>query len=312
MRSCGRDIVREYVEALRAEGLRVGLYFSLSDWHHPDYPAFTDADRPYQFPVGKPMDAERWPAYVEFMHGQVRELLTNYGRIDELWFDGGWERTPERWRAAELMAMIRELQPEVMVNDRLPGQGDFATPEQFVPAKPPEGPWEVCMTMNESWGWNPSDTEWKSARRIIHTLCEIAGKGGNLLLNVSPKGDGSLPAENVGRLSAIERWMSRNGESIVGTEPGLEAWQFYGPSTRRGETVYLHLLMRPYETVTVRGVPIRRVKSVRALATGEALAYTTRAAIIDSVQADPKGELTVEVPERVVDEYATVLAVEVG
>lgn len=311
-KSCGRDIVREYVEAMRAEGLRIGLYFSLSDWHHRDYPAFTDADRPYQFPVGKPLDPARWPRYVEFMHGQVRELLTEYGRVDELWFDGGWERTPEQWRAEELMAMVRELQPEVMVNDRLPGQGDFTTPEQFVPAQPPEGRWEVCMTMNESWGWNPSDTEWKSARRMIHTLCEIAGKGGNLLLNVSPRGDGSLPAENVERLATIEEWMSRNGESIVGTGPGLEPWQFYGPSTKRGEAVYLHLLMRPYESVAVRGVPIRRVKSVRALSTGEALEYSTRAAIVDSVQPDPKGNLTIDVPERVVDEYATVIAVEVA
>jgi alpha-L-fucosidase len=309
-KSCGRDIVREYVEAMRAEGLRVGLYFSLSDWHHPDYPAFTDADRPYQFPVGKPVDADRWPRYVEFAHGQVRELLTNYGEIDELWFDGGWERTPEMWQATELMAMVRELQPQIMVNDRLPGHGDFTTPEQFVPAQPPEGPWEVCMTMNESWGWNPSDTEWKSARRMIHTLCEIAGKGGNLLLNVSPMGDGSLPAENAERLEAIEAWMSRNGESIVGTEPGLEPRQFYGPSTKRDGTVYLHLLMRPYESVTVRGVPIRRVRSVRALSTGEALEYSTRAAIIDSVQPDPNGELTIAVPERAVDDDATVIAVE--
>jgi alpha-L-fucosidase len=311
-RSCGRDIVREYVEAVRAEGLRVGLYFSLSDWHHPDYPAFTDADRPYQFPVGKPVDAERWPRYVEFMRGQLRELLTNYGQIDELWFDGGWERTPAQWRAEELMAMARELQPGIIANDRLPGQGDFTTPEQFVPAQPPDGPWEVCMTMNESWGWNPSDTEWKGARQLIHTLCEIAGKGGNLLLNLSPKADGALPAENLERLDAIEGWMSRNEESIVDTEPGLEPWQFYGPSTKRGETLYLHLLMRPYESVTVRGIPIRRVRSVRTLSTGGVLEYSTRAAIIDSVQPDPKGELTIEVPEGAVDVYATVIAVEVA
>jgi alpha-L-fucosidase len=306
----GRDIVREYAEAMRAEGLRVGLYYSLSDWHHPDYPAFTDADRPYQFPIGKRLDPERWPRYVEVMHGQVRELLSNYGEIAELWFDGGWERTPEQWRSEELLAMIRELQPGIMVNDRLPGCRDFTTPEQFVPAAPPEGPWEVCMTMNESWGYNTSDSDWKSARQLIHTLCEIAGKGGNLLLNVSPTGDGTLPPENVERLEAIEGWMSGNGEAIIGTEAGLEPWQFYGPSTRRDNVVYLHMLMRPYETVTVRGVPIRRVRSVRALSTGDALEFSTRAAIIDIVQPDPKGELTIDVPESVVDENATVLAVE--
>jgi alpha-L-fucosidase len=308
-----RDITREFAEAMRAEGLRVGLYFSLIDWSHPDYPAFTQADVPYRFPVGKPADPERWPRFVEAMFEQVRELLTNYGPIDLLWFDGGWERTADQWRARELEQMIRSLQPDIVINDRLPGAGDYWTPEQFVPPRPPDRPWETCMTMNESWGYNPRDTRYKSARQLIHTLCEVAGRGGNLLLNVSPMGDGALPAEQVERLDAIAAWMRRNGESIVGTRPGLEPWQFYGPSTRRGETVYLHLLMRPYDSVVVRGVRVKRVRGVRVLGFEEPLRFRSRTSIADMfANPDPEGELTIDVPEAALDPYATVLALEVA
>jgi alpha-L-fucosidase len=169
------------------------------------------------------------------------------------------------------------------------------------------------MTINESWGWNPGDRSLKSARQLVHTLCEIAGKGGNLLLNVGPMGDGALPPEVLERLAVVERWMAAHGESIVGTEAGLAPWQFYGPSTRRGDVVYLHLLMRPYEAVTVRGVPIRRVRSVRVLGTGTELRWSGRSTIVDSLfNPDPAGELRIEVPESALDASATVVAVDFG
>ena len=169
------------------------------------------------------------------------------------------------------------------------------------------------MTINESWGYNPGDTHWKSARQLVHTLCEVAGKGGNLLLNVSPMGDGRLPPEQVERLAAVESWMARHRESILGTEPGLEPWQFYGPSTRRGDRVYLHLLMRPYETVTVRGLPVKRVRSVTALASGAPLATSSRCTVADTLfNADPNGELTIRVPDSVLDEHATVIAIDLA
>jgi alpha-L-fucosidase len=306
------DVVREFVDATRAAGLRVGLYYSLSDRHHPDYPAFRDEHRPYSFGARPRPTEAQWARYTEFLFAQVRELLTGYGPIDLLWFDGGWERMPHEWRACELRALIRELQPDCLVNDRLPGYGDFDTPEQFVPAEPPPRAWETCLTMNESWAWNPSDTAYKSARDLVHALCEVASRGGNLLLDVGPMGDGRLPPEQVERLDAIARWMADYGDAILDTEPGLAAGQFYGPTTRRGDRVFLHLLLRPYETVTVRGMPIRRVRAVHELRTGRALDFTTRCAVIDAFNADALGELVVRVPEDVLDPLATVLAVDVA
>lgn len=307
----GRDITLEVVDAFRAEGLRIGLYYSLSDWHHPDYPPLRPEHLPYVPGATPPMptdeQAERFRAY---LLGQIRELLTGYGPVDLLWFDGQWERPAEWWDTAAIAALARELQPGILINDRLTGQGDFLTPEQFIPPTPPASRWESCLTMNESWGWNPEDTDYKPVGAIIHSLCETAGRGGNLLLNISLRGDGSLPAESRARLEAIATWMSRHSEAIHGSETGLEPWQFYGPSTRKGDRVYLFLLYRPYETVTVRGVPIKRVERVSVLGSGTELSFSTRTGVIEQLLADPDGEVTISVPEAEMDPYATVLALD--
>lgn len=306
---CGRDLVGEFVDAFRAEGLRVGLYYSLPDWHHPDYPALTDDDRPYSFGTARRSSPDAWERFIAYQFGQIEELLTGYGTIDLLWFDGAWERTPDEWRAGELLTRIRELQPSILVNDRLPGATDFVTPEQFVPAEPPPQQWETCLTMNEAWGYVPDDTDYKSARHLVHTVCEVASRGGNLLLNVSPRGDGSLPPEQVERLGAVGAWMDRHGSSIIGTTPGLAPWQWYGPSTRDGDRVFLHLLARPYDRVTVRGIPVRRVASARVLSAGVELATRPRISVVDQLlrNSDPVGELHVEMPADAVDDLATVV-----
>ncbi|HSU90138.1 MAG TPA: alpha-L-fucosidase, partial [Sporolactobacillaceae bacterium] len=280
-------------------------------WHHPDYPTFQESDKPYNWGNWRRSYPENWDRFITFMFAQMRELLTNYGKIDLLWFDGGWERAPEEWRAHELVVMIRSLQPEVVINDRLPGYGDYQTPEQAVPSRQPNGPWETCLTMNNSWGYNPSDRDLKSARALIHMLCEVAGKGGNLLLNVSPMGDGALPPEQIERLEAIGDWLARNGEAIVGTEPGLEPWQFYGPSTRRGNRVYLLSVMKPYESISVRGVKVKRFGAARPLQSTKSLKVRKRISAGDFLfNQDPVGELTIEMPKNALDSIATVIAVD--
>ena len=306
------DLVAEFVEAARAEGLKVGFYFSLPDWHHPDYPALTEADRPYAFIGQRRAPADAWAQFVDVLFGQVRELLTNYGPIDVLWWDLGFERTAEEWRTTELEALVRQLQPGILMNDRLViGGGDFETPEQFVPPTPPARRWETCMTMNDSWGYVPSDTHYKSARSLVHTLCEVAGRGGNLLLNVSPDAAGALPAEQIARLQDVANWMEHHHAAIHDTTAGLEPWQWYGPSTRRGNRIYCHLLFKPYDSVTVRGLPVRHVTSVRALGTGVALRHSSRCSILDLLlNPDPPGELTIYLPPESVDSLATVIEIE--
>lgn len=307
----GKDIVAQYVEAMRAEGIRVGLYYSLSDWSHPDYPAFTEADKPYRFGMSPPYPGdERFEKYRQFLLGQLTELLTNYGPIDLLWFDGQWERTIDQWRTTEIRQLIRDLQPDVIVNDRLWGAGDYETPEQFLPPRPPEGRWEVCMTMNESWGYNPADKRYKSPRQIVHTLCETTARGGNLLLNISPKGDGSLPEEQVERLEKLAGWTARHGEAVFGVSPALEPWQHYGPSTKSGSRIYLHLLAKPYETVVVRGLPVKRIERASIVGTGQELRFHTRTALVDHYAPDPLGEVTIRFPEECTDDLATVIALD--
>lgn len=164
--------------------------------------------------------------------------------------------------------------------------------------------------MNDSWGWNPDDTNYKSARAIVHALCETAGRNGNLLLNVSPRGDGTLPPEQLDRLAAISAWMDAHHEAIHNTTAGLEPWQFYGPSTRRDNRIFVFCLMRPYDTVTVRGLPVKRVARVTALGANAALTFSTRTGVIEQLMPDPDGEVTITVPERVLHEFATVLAID--
>ncbi|MCL4421770.1 MAG: alpha-L-fucosidase [Actinobacteria bacterium] len=214
--------------------------------------------------------------------------------------------------ASELEALIRSLQPDIILNDRLPGVGDYATPEQFIPSDPPSRRWETCLTMNRSWGWNPDDHDYKSSRFLLHSLCEVAGRGGNLLLNVSPRGDGSLPPEQIERLEDIGSWISSHREAIWATTPGLGPAQFYGPSTKRGDTIYLILLMRPYDTIEVRDIAVKRVQSVRDLGTGRVLQHRKTTGLIEGLTPDPTGTLTIAVPADVIDPYATVIEVEVA
>ena len=317
----GRDITREIVESFRARGFRIGLYFSIVDGHHPDYPRYTDEtiDKPYVVGTYPRGSAAKWDRYRAFMLGQLDELLTSYGQIDIVWLDGEFEHTTEEWRFDEIRAFIRARQPAALVNDRCIGHGDFTTPEQQLPIVAPDRPWEACVTMNSTWGYVPTDATWKSPATLLHTLIEAVSMGGNLLLNIGPTGEGRLPDEAVERLRALSAWVSRHAESIQGVEPGLKLWQFQGPSTRRplpdgGERIYLHLTMRPYERVVVRDLPVRRVREVSLLADGRALNWSSHPRLKDihAGAPDPLGELHISVVEEDLDRMCTVVAVDLG
>ena len=199
-----------FVEAIREADLKVGFCFSLVDWYHP---VFGEESSSYHFNMFPRPTLQQWSSFCDVMFEQIQELLTNYGQIDIIWFTGSWKRTPQQWRADELGQMIRQLQPNILINDRLPGQGDFATPNPFAPPQPRQGLWEFYLTKNDRSN-NTDGDNYRLARDIVHTLCEIAGKGGSLQLNVSPMGNGQIPTVQTECLHIVAEWMSRHRESI--------------------------------------------------------------------------------------------------
>lgn len=224
-RAARRDIVREYADACRAEGLKVGFYFSLMDWHHPD------GDH-----RGLHDEAAR-RRFIEYVHGQVRELMTNYGPIDLLWYDVPYPYTAAGWESARLNAMVRALQPGILINNRSRVAEDFGTPEQEI--KGVEGDWEACMTLNDNWGFHHGDTNWKSAREVVMMLAQCSSDGGNLLLNVGPDADGVIPAASERILREVGGWLQHNGEAIYGRQHRGLGQTAFGRLTARDNTLYL-------------------------------------------------------------------------
>jgi alpha-L-fucosidase len=257
--AAGRDLVREYVDAARAEGLRVGFYYSLMDWHHPDG-ARCETD-----------EAAR-RRFVEYIHGQIREILTQYGRVDVLWYDVAWPLDAAGWESERMNQMVFRLQPDIIVNNRNRLPGDFSTPEQRISAEKEGRAWESCMTLNASWGYHRNDNDWKSPRRVIQNLIACARDGGNYLLNIGPRGDGSIPEESSRIFREVGQWLARNGEAIYTAERCPPMRSEFASFTRRGNTLYMHVYFWPGETVALSGLQVQ-VKSARLLATGKPVAF---------------------------------------
>ncbi|MEY9942757.1 alpha-L-fucosidase [Streptacidiphilus sp. MAP5-52] len=310
----GRDLVTGYVEAMREHGLKVGLYYSHSDWNHPDYASVIHPDMPPEeanaHPYVAPRDGQErpqaWERYLAYRTAQVRELVTAH-HPDLLWFDGEWERSEEQWRLDELADAILSVSPDTVLNGRMLSQGDYATPEQGLPVTTPPGPWELCLTINDSWGFQHHDHNHKSVRLLVRYFTETIAMGGNLLLDVGPREDGTIPDEQVARLEGLGDWIARHADAVYDTRAGLPAGHHYGPSTLSADrrTLYLVCLDAPTEGVSVRGVR-NTVKRVTVLGTGTALAHRT----VGGLGAVP-GVLWIDAPHGSdVDRHATVLALE--
>ncbi|HRT30111.1 MAG TPA: alpha-L-fucosidase [Kiritimatiellia bacterium] len=323
----GRDLVREFVDAARAEGLRIGFYHSVIDWHHDQYEYALSKQLPHPlkgkpYPNGKRDHA----AYLKFLHTQADELVSNYGPIDVLWWDySSQDFEGDAWRAFDLMAAVRTKQPAIIMNNRLfrneaagwksmgtdgftlsidNKYGDFITPEQHIPATGVPGlDFEVCMTLNTTWGYSAHDHAWKSDETLIRNLVDIASKGGNYLLNIGPKADGSLTPETVKAFRAIGAWMAANGESIYQTTASPFPHLDWGRATVRkdgpGVTLYLHVFDWPADGVLK--VPMKAdVSRVRLLADPET-----------KVTATAEGKRTVlRLPATAPDKIATVIKLE--
>jgi alpha-L-fucosidase len=267
-----RDPMKELAAECQRQGIRLCFYHSIMDWHHPDYVP----RRPWEKET-RPADGASLDRYVEYMKGQLRELLTNYGPIGILWFDGGWEHSAQELHSAEVNAMIRSLQPGIIINDRNNLPEDYATPEQNIPADAlPNGRlWETCMTMNDTWGYAKNDTNWKSSQDLIRKLIDIASKGGNLLLNVGPTAEGAFPDAINERLAQIGAWMKVNGGSIYGTtQSPFHKLSFDGRVTARGDTLYLHVFHWPKDGLTLNDLATP-VVSARSLADGKEIQVLT-------------------------------------
>ena len=307
-----RDLITPYVKALREQGLKVGLYFSHPDWTHPDYAtvqAEHDADakpNPLSAPPVGAEDQERWTRFRTQYHEQVEDLVTRW-HPDLIWFDGEWERSDEQWAAQQLGERILELSPATILNDRIRTHADYASPEQSLPFTAPDGPWELCLTVNDSWGFQHQDTNWKSVRQIVRYFTETIGLGGNLLLDVGPREDGTIPAEAADRLERLGGWIAKHAEAVYGTTAGLPAGHHYGPSTlsKDRQTVYLVCYDIPRESIAVRGLK-NQVKRVTVLGSGHELRHSRTGGL-----GSHPGHLWIEAPSAgELDAYATVLAVE--
>lgn len=285
-----RDLVREFLDAFREEGIKVGLYYSLIDWHHEDYPAFGDQHHPMRDNEAYRGKKHDFSNYLRYMHGQVKELMTNYGRIDIIWFDFSYgNMTGETWKATELMKMVRELQPHIIVDNRLEASGecsgtikslnpsfysgDFASPEQIIP---PEGivdeagnplPWEACITLNNNWGYHSSDIDFKSPCTVIRKLVECVSKNGNLILNVGPNAKGEIPEESLEKLNAIGKWMKANAQSIYGSGKSELDKPEWGRYTQKGKVLYAHIFEQSIGPINLRGLK-GRIKKARLLSDG--------------------------------------------
>ena len=253
-----RDIIREYVEAARAEGLKVGFYYSLMDWHHPDGARCAT-------------DEAARRRFVDYTHGLIRELMTNYGKIDVLWYDVSWPLDAKGWESEKMNQMVFSLQPDIIVNNRNALPGDFSTPEQTIKAEAGGRAWESCMTLNDSWGYQKADDNWKDPRTVIRNLITCARDGGNYLLNIGPQPDGGVPPQSERILRAAGEWMHRNGDTIYGADLCQPRRSAYSNFTRKGNTLYMHVHFWPSGgDVSIGGLK-NKVLSARVLKTGQAL-----------------------------------------
>ncbi|NLO74936.1 MAG: alpha-L-fucosidase [candidate division WS1 bacterium] len=287
-RGPGRDLVAEYIEAVREQGLKVGTYYSLMDWHHPDGMRCKTSEK-----------ARR--RFVDYLHEQVRELMSNYGKIDILWYDGFNPLDAEGWESAKLNKMVRKLQPDIIINNRSGLPEDFGTPEGHI--VPEEGRmWEACMTTNDSWGYAPIDPHWKTSWEAVSMLTEVAAGGGNLLLNIGPSPEGKVPPQARRLFTEVGGWMNKYGPTVYDATdplPQKHLWGFTGRFTIQGSTLYYHFHRWPGTEAIIPGIA-NKVESVKFYQ-GKKIKF----------EQTPTQLILTGLPEKAPDPLATVVEIQV-
>lgn len=296
-----RDLVEPFVKELRKSNLKVGLYYSLLDWSHPDYPNKTKVEKRYE------TDSLKWNRFVDFNFCQLKELSGRFNP-DLYWFDGDWEQSAENWKAKELSEMLKTMNQDVILNSRIQGYGDYATPEQGMPVTRPENQfWELCMTMNDSWGFQQNDKNYKTPNQVINILVDCVSKGGNLLLDIGPKADGTISAEQVNILKELGRWTNKHSEAIYGTRAGIPAEHFYGPTSlnANGDILYLYLPYAPKGPVMLKGIK-NKINRIYTVGNGTKLNWEIK---MKQYWSSVPGIVYIDIPESVLDNDVTVIAV---
>ncbi|WP_223826679.1 alpha-L-fucosidase [Flagellimonas sp. S3867] len=303
-----RDLVTPYVNALRNKGLKVGLYYSLCDWSHPDYEVvFPRPNTKKDYPQKGQKQMDTWERFVLFYQGQLKELSSQFNP-DLYWFDGDWEKSAEQWRSKALKDSLLSWNPNLIVNSRLNQYGDYRTPEQGIPVVRPDGPWEFCMTMNDNWGYYPSDKNYKPISQIIRTFVEVISNGGNLLLNIGPKPDGTIAKEQLERLESLGTWINKHSDAVFDTTAGLPYGHFYGPSliSKDKKKIYLCLFNNPKNYISLKGLQ-NKVTSIKVLGTDEELSFERNGG---ASWKNIPGVLRISIPkDKNLDKYVTVLEV---
>ncbi len=300
----GRDLVAEFCEGMREAGLKVGLYYSLPDWSHPDYASLAGGDDPKKY--SREDEPHRWERFLRCMFAEVQHLCSAYGRIDLLWFDGDWERTAEQWRSIELAEMIQKLQPGIVLNNRLRHAclGHYGTPESTAPLGRPGDPWwEFSTTPGDNWDGPEANDNLKPPSQLVRMFADMAAMGGNTLLNVAPAPDGTIPERQLEVMNPLGRWIDVHSEAIHGSSEGLPAGLFNGASTRRGSVLYLIAFDHPRDELVVKGLKTMP-ESVTHLASGQPLKWRSSGG---RPKFNQPGWIFIELPHRFMDDYATVV-----
>lgn len=253
-----KDVLSPFISDLKKSGLKTGLYFSLPDWSHPYYDVNTRTKKRYELKN----DPKRWENFVNYYQTQLRELSSSY-RPDLLWFDGDWEHTSDEWKAPQTLNLLKEYNPDIIINSRLNNHGDYDTPEQGIPVTAPQNPyWELCYTMNDSWGYQPYDNNYKTSNMIIRTLADVISMGGNLLLDIGPKSDGTIPEKQVEILKNLGRWTLKNKNAIYETEQGIPFENYRGKSALSASKKSLFLYLEEVKSFTrIYGLDSRPVSA---------------------------------------------------
>ena len=299
-----KDVLSPFVKAAQKENLKLGIYYSLPDWSSELYTHFTNSKKRYQIKD----DSARWNKFLSYYQGQLKELASAYNP-DLWWFDGDWEHKPEEWEAEKVKDMLLAKNPSTIINARLPKQGDYETPEQGVPLKRLEAPfWELCMTMNDSWGFQGNDINYKTPNQIIRIFVDCLRLGGNLLLDIGPKANGTIPEEQVKILKELGRWTKKHQEAIYETEAGIDTDYYFGPSTlsKDKKTLYLFVEHIPNGPLVVKGLK-NKVNRIRVVGNGTKLSQQIHNKPYWSAKP---GLLYIDLPQDVLDEQVTVVALQ--